>query len=247
MYFKKIKEKRMAKTRTLLDKRSAYLVTDKKMPFNYVEAYKSLRTNIEFITDCADGGKCIVITSAVPMESKSNVSLNLSVSLAEDNKKVLLIDADLRKSSIQTMLHIKHTFAGLSTWLKGRFSLDEVIVHSDTLNIDIVPSGTIPPNPSELLSGDMMKTLITSMRACYDYIIIDAPPISVVTDAAIIAGMADGTLLVVRSDYARLDVIQLAKQRLTDVNAKIMGVVLTRYNPKNSAKKTTPYYYSNEY
>lgn len=223
-------------------KRSLCLVSDPRMPFNYVEAYKSLRTNLKFIGS-NDSGKSFVITSALPMESKSNVSINLAITLAADNKHVIIIDADLRKPAVHTMLKIKQHDVGLSSVLSGEVALNDAIIHMENDNIDVLPCGIIPPNPSELLSQDRMFKLIEVLKKHYDFVIVDAPPVSIVTDAAVIGNMVDGALLVVRSDYARVDAIQLAKKKLEDVNVKVFGVVLTRYNPKHSGKQSGYYYY----
>lgn len=221
--------------------REVQLVTRAGMPFGYVEAYKSLRTNLKFVSS-AGQAKSFVITSAVPMESKSNVSVNLAVTLAEEGKKVILIDGDLRKPAIHTMLGIAAGGQGLSGLLSGTASANEVLRHHATLNIDVVPVGAVPPNPAELLSQERMIKILEVFKQHYDYVIIDAPPVSVVTDAAVIGGMVDGALLVVRSDYAPREMVQQAKKKLEDVQVKIFGVVLTRYKSEQSGGDDYNYY-----
>ncbi len=226
--------------------RKLNFVTQKDAPFNYREAYKSLRTNIKFIA-ATENAKSFVITSALQMESKSNVATNLSITLAEENKKVILVDCDLRKPTIHKFFNLKTYNHGITNVLMGDCKLQEALYHIESLQIDILPVGTVPPNPTELLSMDKMKAILDILRERYDYVIIDTPPVSVVTDATIVGGMADGVLLVVRSDYAPVEIIELAKQKLEDVNVKIFGIILSRFNAKKTNKLSGYYYSYNDY
>lgn len=223
-------------------RRTVYLVSDPEMPFNYVEAFKSLRTNLKFLGN-GEGGKSFVVTSALSKESKSNVTVNLCITLAADNKKVILLDADLRKPVIHNALKIKQHNIGLTSILSGEVPAEQAIIHVEKENFDVIPCGVIPPNPSELLSQDRMGKLIDSLKKEYDYIIVDAPPVSIVTDAAVIGSMVDGALLVVRSDYAGVEAVQLAKKNLEDANVKIFGVIMTRFNPKAVHRQNSYSYY----
>lgn len=225
--------------------RTALLVTDESMPFGYVEAYKSLRTNLKFIS-AGSKSKSILITSAMPMESKSNTAINLAATFAADNKRVILIEGDMRKPSLGKMLNIKRNTAGLSSLLSDDTLPKDFIVKVDNLNIDVIPSGLIPPNPSELLATSRMREAIEALEEYYDYVIIDSPPISLVTDAAVIGSAVDGAILVVRSDYAQVESVQLAKKKLEDVGVRILGVVLACYEPKR-LKKQSGYYDSYHY
>ncbi|MBQ6119765.1 MAG: CpsD/CapB family tyrosine-protein kinase [Clostridia bacterium] len=227
---------------TYTPRRSLELITSENMPFGYVEAYKSLRTNLRFIT-AADNVKSLVVTSALGMESKSNTSINLAITLAADQKKVIVVDGDLRKPAIHRFLNYSPHGKGLSGILTGEVKVEEAIHHLEQHHIDILPVGTVPPNPTELLSHNRMRALLKALRDYYDYVIVDAPPVSVVTDAAIIGGMVDGALLVVRSGYAPVEMVQLAKKKLEDVNVKIIGVVLSRYDTKKVGRQSG-YYYS---
>lgn len=227
-------------------KRLLRLVTAPNMPFGYVEAYKSLRTNLKFIT-AAGGANSFVITSALSMESKSNVSINLAITLAEENQKVILVDGDLRKPSIHKLLKMRTGGRGLSGVLTGDVELADAIMHLDKYNIDVLPVGAVPPNPTELLSQKRMNILLKFLKKQYDYVIVDAPPISVVTDAAIIGGIVDGALLVVRSDYAPVEMVQLAKKKLEDIDVKIFGVILSRFDAKKAGKRSGYYYSYNNY
>lgn len=226
--------------------RKLNLVTQKDAPFNYREAYKSLRTNIKFIAT-TENAKSFVITSALQMESKSNVATNLSITLAEEDKKVILVDCDFRKPTIHKFLKLETYNHGITNVLMGDCKLQEALYHIESLQIDILPVGTVPPNPTELLSTDKMKAILDVLRERYDYVIIDTPPVSVVTDAAIVGGMTDGALLVVRSDYAPVEIVELAKKKLEDVNVKIFGIILSRFNAKKTSKPSGYYYSYNDY
>lgn len=241
MLFKKKKTKKSPRTSRIIT-----FITDKNAPFNYREAYKSLRTNIKFISN-TEHAKSFIITSALQMECKSNVSTNLAITLAEEGKKVILVDCDFRKPTIHRFLKTESSRKGITDVLIGECQITEAIIKDETRKIDVLTVGTIPPNPTELLSTKKMQNLLDALKKVYDYVIIDTPPVSVVTDAAIIGGMVDGALLVVRSDYAPVDMVKLAKKRLEDVNVKIFGVVLSRFDAKTTGRKSGYYYSYNDY
>ena len=171
------------------DKRNEHhalqLITDKGMPFGYVEAYKSLRTNLDFMAGSMDV-HTLVITSTVPEESKSNVAINLALTLAESGKKVALIDCDLRKPVLHRYLKAGHHEKGVSNVLSNQGTLEEALQGIQEMNLTFLPAGTPPPNPSEMLSQPQMKAMVETLRQKFDFVIMDAPPVSVVTDAAVI-------------------------------------------------------------
>lgn len=220
-------------------------IISKDAPFQYVEAYKTLRTNINFIA-ASSGCKKIAITSSIPGEGKSNVAVNLCVTLAESGKKVLLIDCDLRKPVVHKYLRINRKALGLTNILSGEAKPTDVIVRFSDLNIDVITAGVVPPNPTELLGSARMANLLESLIDQYDYIIIDTPPASVVTDAAVISAIVDGILFVVGHANATVESAELAKKNLEAANANIIGAVLNGFDLK-SASKDTGYYYSYEY
>ncbi|MDO4169011.1 MAG: CpsD/CapB family tyrosine-protein kinase [Lachnospiraceae bacterium] len=207
---------------------------DETAPFNFVEAYKSLRTNIDFLAS-TNNYHSILITSAGPWDGKSTVSINLAVAMADSGKKVVLVDCDMRKGSVATYLKISRNSPGITDVLSEKNSLNDVILHNDDLNIDILPVGALPSNPSEVIGSMEMVSLLQSLSDIYDYIFIDAPPVSVVTDAVILSRFVDGVLLVVRIDETTKKDLNLTKKRLEDVNAHILGAVLNGYNVKNHA------------
>lgn len=227
------------------DKRTLILSLDKNAPFIYQEAYKSLRTNLNFISSTADVNS-VVITSAIPKESKSNVAVNLAINLAKQGKRVMIVDCDLRKPVLHRYLKAGHHPQGVTDVLAGKIKLDDAIVKYKDFRLFFLPAGTIPPNPSEILSHQRMRDLVDYLKEQYDFVILDAPPVSVVTDAAVLGRYVDGAILVVRSKFAPRESVQLAKQKLENVGINILGVVLTRYNAKN-ATKNSAYTYSYGY
>ena len=238
----KMKSKQ-TKTRT---PRKLTLVTQKNVPFNYREAYKSLRTNVKFIAN-TEKAKSFVITSALQMESKSNVSINLAITLAEEGKKVALLDCDFRKPTIHRYLKLNTHEHGITNVLMRECTIGEALCRIKPLILDVLPVGTIPPNPTELLATKEMQSLLKALKDNYDYVIIDTPPVCAVTDAAIIGGIADGVFLVVRSDYTPVEMIQLAKKKLEDVHVKIFGIILSRFNAKKTGRQSGYYYSYNDY
>lgn len=215
--------------------RSLQLISQKGMPFAYVEAYKSLRTNLNFLTS-STGARAIVVTSTMPEEAKSNVSVNLALTLAEDGKNVALVDCDLRKPVLHKYLKAGHNVKGVSNIVSNQCKLEEALLRLEQFKIIFLPAGTPPPNPSELLGSARMQQMIQQLRATFDYVIFDAPPISMVTDAAVIGNQVDGALFVVRSSYAPAESVEAAVKKLKDTGVKVLGAVLTRYDAKTALK-----------
>lgn len=218
--------------------RTLQLITDKGMSFNYVEAYKSLRTNLDFMAGSMDA-RALVITSTLPEESKSNVAANLAFTLAESGKKVVLVDCDLRKPVLHRYLKAGHNVKGVSNILSNQCKLAEALQELQEEKIDFLPAGTPPPNPSEMLGQPQMKQLVDTLRETYDFVIFDAPPVSMVTDAAVLGRYADGVVFVVRSDYAATEAARNAVKKLQDAGTKVLGTVLTRYDAKTSLKRSS--------
>lgn len=204
-----------------------------KENFHYAEAFKSLRTNLDFVTSGV-GAKCILVTSAVQDESKTTTVISLARTLSGGGKTALIVECDLRKPSLRKYLKLGRETGGLSNVLSGQSDLNSSIIKKENLGISVICAGEIPANPSELLNQKQMGYVIAELKRQYDYIILDTPPVTVVTDAAVVGRMADGALLVVRSKFASAKTVQLAKQRLESVNIEILGAVLTRFDIKNS-------------
>ena len=191
------------------------------------ESYRTLRSNIQF-SNFGKNLKIIVITSANPNEGKSEVSLNLTAALAQQGKKVILIDADMRKPT-QHKLIDKRNNTGLSKLILGEISEDAVShLNVNDAEFDVITSGPVPPNPSEMLVSSTMEDILNSCIDNYDYIIVDTPPLLAATDAQIMARVADATLLVVDMQISKRKQIIEAKKRLNNVGARLLGVIANK-------------------
>lgn len=220
------------------------------LDFKTNEAYKGLRTNIEF---CGDDVHSIVITSTVPNEGKSSVSFNLAVSMAESGKKVLLLDCDLRKSVLLGRFQIDTELKGMTHYLTGMSSVEQVICTTNIPNLHIIFAGPIPPNPAELLGNNYFKALIKQLPNFYEYIVIDSPPLGSVIDSAIIAKNCDGAIIVVSANEISHKHVQKIKDQLDKSSCKILGAVLnkvdyhensfySKYNKRYYGKYNSEYY-----
>lgn len=212
------------------------------LDFQGSEAYKTLRTNIQF---SGENIKVISVTSCMPNEGKSSVTMNLAISLAEAGKNVLLIDADMRKSVLVGRYKIKNGKRGLSHYLSGQCEMEDIISISNVERFHMVLSGPVPPNPSELLGNKRFANLVKELRRIYDYIIIDCPPIGSVVDAMIAGNMSDGVALVVAADQVSYKFAQKVKAQLEQGNCKILGVILNKVEMKN--RRYYSHYYGKYY
>jgi len=204
------------------------------------EQYRTIRTNIDF--SIADRNlRSLVVTSSGPGEGKSMTTANLAVVMAQQGRKVLLVDADLRKPTVHYTFRLVNT-EGLSNLLTKRAKLTDVLTKTDVDNLYVITSGPIPPNPAELLSSRAMHDFMTEALGIFDIIIFDTPPVLAVTDAQILSSQVDGTVLVVASGKTEKDAALEAKDLLQKSQARILGVVLNRQPIKNSRYY---YYYGN--
>lgn len=201
------------------------------------ESYRTLRTNIQYSSFDKEY-KIIVVTSSEPGEGKSTTAGNLALSMAQDNKKVILIDSDLRKPSIHKKFKISN-LVGLSDVMVGKVEITKAI-HRYNNNLVVLTSGKIPPNPSEMLSSKAMTNLLESLKETFDYIILDTPPVQAVTDSQILSTKSDGTILVVRAERTKKESVQNAVNLLKKVNANIIGTVL---NGVDGSRNKYYYYY----
>lgn len=191
------------------------------------EAFRTLRTNIQF-SSIDKRAQVVCITSAGPGEGKSTVAANLAVVMAESGKKTLLIDCDLRKPTQHKVFSVSN-IAGISDLLAGKVVFEKAVQDSGVNNLEILVSGTKPPNPSELLASSKIKKFITALRMMFDFIIIDTPPVLLVTDPQLLADYTDGYLLVLASGQVDKDAAAKAQDLLEKVNAKILGAVLNKF------------------
>lgn len=188
------------------------------------EAFRTIRTNL-LLSAPAERERTILVTSAKPEEGKTSVATNLAISIAQNNRKVLLIDANFHQPALRTVFP-EISVEGLTNILIGQATLESVVVHTNVANLDVVGSGPIPPNPAELLASPYMQKMITEATDRYDQIIFDGPPILLVSDALVIAGMIDGVVLVCRAKAISRGVVQRAREQLERASIRIFGGVL---------------------
>lgn len=199
-------------------------IIDKNTEFAIKEAYKTLRTNIMFSLTNDGKPKTIVVTSAVPGDGKTTTAINLAITFSQIGSKVLLIDGDLRKPKIHKYLSIKNN-DGLSGILSGFTKVENVVAKSE-YGFDCITAGSIPPNPSELISSPALATMIDGLKANYDYIFIDSPPVTIVSDTLTISAISNGVLLVARSKYTPKSLLNQSINSIKFTNSKIIGIVI---------------------
>ena len=222
-------------------KEAVELVTKSRPRSQMAESYRALRTSL-LLTFPGGPPKVILITSALPEEGKTTTSVNSAIVLAQKGTRVLLLDADLRRPSIHKTLGMGPTL-GLSNVLTGAASLQEAIVPSTIVpELFLLPAGTPPPNPAELLASTKMKDVLEELRKHYDHIIIDSPPTLSVTDAVVMSTAADAVVLVIRSGHTTRPALRRARDILRQVNARVCGVLVNAVN-----LNSPDYYYHYEY
>lgn len=214
----------MAKVRSKKTDNRSKMTVDPQLKFQVTEAYKTIRTNLMF-SIAHSGCKVIAISSTIESEGKSTGAVNIAISLAQTNMKVLLIDTDLRKSKVHMFFNI-NSAPGLTHAISGINTLQDVIRKTNYSNLDIITSGTTPPNPSELLASDVYVSLLDELKEQYDYIIIDTPPVNVVSDCLPIAKCADGVVMMVRANRATYPELDKALNSFDLIGAKVLGIVL---------------------
>lgn len=231
----------MARNKTTSrSKRHLIAKKDPKSPIT--EQYRTIRTNIQYAS-VDQAIRSIVVTSTGPMEGKSTTTANLAVVFAQQGKKTLLIDADLRKPTAHYTFQLPNTF-GLTSVLTKQAELMDAVHMTEVENLFVLTSGPIPPNPAELLASVSMEYLLKEAYNLYDFILFDTPPVLTVTDAQVLANLADGSILVTSSGTTDRDGAIKAKEILTSAQAKLLGAVL---NNKKADKDTHYYYYYAEH
>lgn len=222
-------------------KEAVELVTQVRPQSQMAESYRALRTSL-LLSNLGSPPKIIMVTSALPQEGKTTTSINTAVVLAQKGVRVLLVDADLRRPSIHKTLGMGPR-SGLSNVLTGSTKLEQAITHTAILpNLFVLPAGTPPPNPAELLASSNMKDVLAKLCEEYDHIVLDTPPSLSVTDAVVLSPRADAVILVIRSGKTTKQALRRACDILTQVNAKVVGVLL------NAVDLSSPdYYYYYEY
>ncbi|MGI6776590.1 MAG: CpsD/CapB family tyrosine-protein kinase [Acetivibrionales bacterium] len=201
------------------------------------EAYKVLRTNIQFY-ELDKKFKTLAITSYSPGEGKTTTAVYLAVSMAKSGEKVLLVDADMRKPVLMKQL-AGSSYKGLSNILAGNAALDETVNATSVNGFNFITCGVKPPNPVEMLESQEFEKFLKSVSEKFDVVIIDTPPLGSVIDSAIIASKTDGVLIVIKPNIVRRENVEMVKEQLEKVNARILGVVLN-----NMSKQEYKSYYS---
>lgn len=204
------------------------------------EAFKTLRTNISF---CGKDNKVICVTSCEQNEGKSTISYELAKGLCDINQRVLLIDADLRKSVMLSKCTNESGLVGLSQYLANHVEIEETVNHTQMPNFDIIFAGHYPPNPTELLNNSRFKELINYARNSYDYVIIDTPPLGLVIDAAIVCEICDAAVMVIAKDVVKISMAQNVKEQIEKSGCKILGVILNDTIKKEHRLKGSYYKY----
>lgn len=207
------------------------LITEKYKKSPVTEAFRTLRTNIKFAS-VKEKVQTIMFTSAVSDEGKTTICGNLAVVLAQSGQKVLIIDCDMRNPSQHKIFSL--SIRGLSNCLVAGDGSSRYIQKTSIPNVDLLAAGPVAPNPSELLSSVVMIQLMQQVREKYDYVFLDSPPVMPVTDAQILSSLSDGVILVISSRVISPAVGREVKQRLQQVGANILGVVLNKIEAKNS-------------
>lgn len=213
------------------------------------EVFRTLRTNIQFMNS-KKNLKTLLITSTMPGEGKSWIAANLAITFAQAGKKVIIIDADMRKGRQHVMFNIENRI-GLSNYLSGidemgkseNLDILKYVRTTEVPNLYLVPAGNVPPNPSELLASEATINMIEKLKDTFDFIIFDGTPSIIITDALIVAGLVDSTIIVTQYNVTKKDNLEKVKKDIEHVGGKIAGVILNKV-PINAKKYMSTYYYS---
>lgn len=202
-----------------------------KTNFDTIETLKSIRTNIMFSIPKSDEGKVIVVTSSSPSEGKTTTCTNLAITFAQMGAKVLLIDCDLRKSRVHRYLQLERK-DGVTNILCGFTDFESAVKRNVRENLDVLTSGETPPNPAELFENEVFKAMLEQVQKEYEYIIIDTPPLAVVTDAAVIMKYSTGVVMIVHRNVTTFDLLDVAMDSIAKTGARLLGAVMLGVEPK---------------
>ena len=212
--------------------------------YRMVEGLNQLKTNLAF---CGKDIKVITMTSSVPNEGKSSISLSLSRTLAESGKKILMVDADLRKSVMAARYHIQGIDKGLSHYLTGQAEVEDIIYETEVEGLCITVAGPQSPDPTSILDSEQFEQFIENVRDMFDYVIIDAPPLGVVIDAVIIGKYTDGAVIVIEQGVIKRKIVQDVIKQLKRGEVRILGAVLNKVDERIGAYGNYEYKYSYSY
>ena len=228
--------------KTLKESDAPRLIVSEEPKSVISEQFRTIRMNLKFSLVDKEL-RTLVVTSATPSSGKSTISVNLAATIASEDKKVLLVDADLRKPKDHKIFKVRN-HSGLTSLLTNRHAKLESMVHQTSIKgLSFMTSGAIPPNPAELLGSNRMAELLEEMKSSYDLIIFDTPPVLAVTDSQVLASETDGVILVIPKGQVKADEVISAKEALETVKSNILGAVMNRVDPSNNRYN---YYYASE-
>ena len=212
--------------------------------YRMTEGLNQLKTNLAF---CGKDIKVITMTSSVPNEGKSSVSFSLARTLAEAGKKILMVDADLRKSVMAAKYHIQGIDKGLSHYLTGQAEMEDIIYETEVEGFYLTVAGPLSPDPTTLIDSEAFEQFISKARKDFDYVIVDAPPIGVVIDAVIIGKYSDGAVIVIEQGVIKRKIVQNVIKQLKKGEVRILGAVLNKVDERIGAYGSYDYKYSYSY
>ena len=239
-------KKSRQKTRHGVAIRTTRFFSNEKNNHAIIEAFKILRTNIEFMIPGKSKSRIVMFTSALPGEGKSTIIANLASSMCESGKKVLVLDCDLRKPFMHKFFSADNSKGLVSIIVGSALSQDVIHRNIHAIGLDLISSGPIPPNPTELLMSDKFKLLLEELSQSYDYIFIDAPPTLNMADTAIVGHLADATIFVITAGKTRIEIIKRCLRQLSQTNVEVSGILLNRFDIE-SIKYNYYYYYHYHY
>lgn len=220
-----------------------FSVANPNAPTYYVEAFKMIASNIEFIA-VAQECKSLLVTSTVQDEGKTNLSVNLALALAGYGKKVCLVDCDLRMPSVH---RLQRSSLGLTHVLKGENTLDEVIFKHENSELNILLGGAIPPNPTELLASRKMQKVVEELADKFDYVIYDTPPCLGISDVSVLGRYMDGAILAIRHDSTDKRMVEKAMSNIENSGLKVLGAILMEYKADSDVSNSYYYKYGYKY
>ncbi len=223
--------------------KEVFSISNPNAPTYYVEAFKMIASNIEFIA-VAQECKSILVTSTIQDEGKTNLSTNLALALSGYGKKVCIVDCDLRRPSVH---RLQRSSIGLTHVLKGEVPLEKAIFKHKDSDLDILLGGAIPPNPTEILSSTKMEKIVASLAEKYDYVIYDTPPCLGISDVSVLGKHMDGAILAIKHDSTDKRMVERAKMNIENAGLKVLGAILMEYKVDSDVSNSYYYKYGYKY